>query len=338
MTVYLGLDVAADSFTASLFEAPGRLKAAPSAFGNSEAGVRALEEWLCSMGFGQEQVHVCLENTGVYSEALCYVLHGRGYRLSLLDPRALWKAFPDGQPKNDVRDAGKIGEYGFRYADKLTLWHPREEIIEQIGVVLSTREQLVRQKTASLNARSTLARKRVQTPAANRALDATIAHLKEQITGLDKELQRLIRSHPTLINGASLLMSAPGVGWLLSGHFIVLTRGFAEIPMYRTLAQYLGISPNEHTSGTSVRKKPRSRRYGPATIRKLLHLAARSIGTHEASYRSYYAQKVGAGKPKSLVINNIANKLLKRLCAMLKHQQPYNAAHRPIDPRSLALA
>lgn len=337
-TVFLGIDSAAESFTASLFRSPQQINSASKPFSNSEAGVRDLESWLRSQNVDREQVQVCIENTGVYSEALCYLLRERGYRLSLLDPRTLLKAFPDGEPKTDRIDARKVAEYGYRYADKLRIWEPQAEVVEQIRVVLNTREQLVEQKTATQNTRSTLARKRVQTPAANKALDATLANLKHEIDELEKELKRLIRSQPTLIQGASLLMSAPGVSWLLSGHFIVLTRGFTELPKYRSMAQYLGVAPNDHTSGTSVRRKSKSRRYGPGTIRKLLHLAARSVSTHESSFRAYYLAKTAAGKEKQLVLNNIANKLLRRLCAILKHQTPYIRGYRSADPRILALA
>jgi transposase len=336
--VYVGIDPASESFTASLLYGPGRCKTASQPFENSSEGLAALEHWLRTEEVSVAQAILCVENTGVYSEALCYDLHERGYRLALLDPRTIWKAFGDGQPKNDPLDSQKIAEYGFRYADKLQIWRPREVIIEQVRVILSTREQLVQQKTATQNTRSTLSRKVIQTPAANQALEATQNHLKSQIDALEKELRRLISSHPTLMQGVSLLMSAPGVSWLLSAHFVVLTEGFTEIPQYRTLAQYLGISPNEHTSGTSVRKRSRSRRYGPSAARKLLHLAARSLRTHEESSRRYFLEKTAQGKPKRLVLNNISNKLLKRLCAMLRSGTPYTPEHRSLNPRFLALA
>ena len=335
---YVGIDPAAESFTASYLLEPGSFKTAPKPFANSEAGLADLEAWLRSEGLDLQDVHFCIENTGVYSEIIAYQLHERRRKLSLLDPRTVWKAFGDGQPKNDPLDSRRVAEYGFRYADLLRLWQPQEVIIEQIRVILSTREQLVQQRTATKNARSTLARKVIQTPAANQALETTLTHLKAQIDALTEELKRLIRSHPSLMQGVSILMSAPGVSWLLSAHLLVITRGFTEIPSYRTLAQYLGISPNEHTSGTSVRKRDRSRRYGPATVRKLLHLAARSLRTHNPSSRRYFLEKTAAGKPKPLVLNNIANKLLKQLCAMMRTATPYNPAHRSINPRHLALA
>lgn len=337
-TVYVGIDPAAESFAASFLLKPGSSRTAPKPFANSEDGLADLKAWLSSHAIALEDVHFCIENTGVYSELIAYQLHQHGHDLSLLDPRTLWKAFGDGQPKNDPLDSRRIAEYGFRYADQLRLWQPQGVIVEQIRVILSTREQLVQQKTATQNARSTLARKIIQTPAANAALETTLTHLKAQIDVLTEELKRLIRSHPTLMQGVSLLMSAPGVSWLLSAHLLVITRGFKEIPSYRTLAQYLGVSPNEHTSGTSVRKRDRSRRYGPPTARKLLHLAARSLRTHHPGFERYFLEKTSAGKPKPLVLNNIANKLLRQLCAMLRSSKPYNPAHRSMDPRHLALA
>lgn len=337
-TVFVGIDPAADTFAASYLVEPGSSKTAPKPFANSEAGLADLKAWLRSEGVELRHVHFCIENTGVYSEILAYQLHQSGQKLSLLDPRTVWKAFGDGQPKNDPLDSRRIAEYGFRYADLLRLWQPQEVIVEQVRVILSTREQLVQQKTATQNARSTLARKVIQTPAANEALETTLANLNAQVDALTEELKRLIRTQPTLMQGVAILMSAPGVSWLLSAHLLVITRGFSEIPSYRTLAQYLGVSPNEHSSGTSVRRRDQSRRYGPATVRKLLHLAARSLRTHHSGYQRYFLEKTAAGKPKPLVLNNIANKLLRQLCAMLNSGKPYNPAHRSIDPRHLTLA
>lgn len=335
---YLGIDPAAESFSAALYLGPQQCRAAPQPFANSLAGIEALEHWLQGQAVAAAALLICVENTGVYSEALCHLLHARGYRLALLDPRKIWKAFSDGRPKSDLLDSQKIAEYGSRYADQLSLWQPVEIVVEQVGVLLSTREQLVQQKTATQNARSTLARKVIQTPVANEALEATLRHLKAQIKALEEELKRLIRSDPKLLQGVTLLLSAPGVGWLLSAHLLVLTRGFTEVPRYRSLAQYVGIAPNEHTSGTSVYRRPRSRGFGHATLRKLLHLAARSLRTHDRQACSYFLRKTAEGKPKMLVLNNLANKLLKRLCAMLRDESAYIPRYRGLDPRLLALA
>src|SRR5690606_20710753 len=103
--VFVGIDVAAESFTATVFFAPEQYRTAPGDFSNSESGIEAFVTWLLDQEVSLEQTHVCLENTGVYSEMLSYQLHEAGCRLSLLDPRTLSKAFPDGQPKTDRIDS-----------------------------------------------------------------------------------------------------------------------------------------------------------------------------------------------------------------------------------------
>ena len=70
--------------------------------------------------------------------------------------------------KTDKTDSKKIAEYAFRHVDQLKFWTPPEKIIEQIKVLLSTREQFVKQRTASNNALKALKRKEIQTPLANR--------------------------------------------------------------------------------------------------------------------------------------------------------------------------
>jgi transposase len=277
---------------------------------------------------------VCIENTGVYSEALCYALSRRTIPLALLNPRAVAEALPAGH-KTDALDSRRIAEYGARYLDRLRPWTPRAEVVEQIRTLLATRERLVRQRTATQNARRALGRKSVQTPAANAALDATTAHLTAQIEAIMQAMRELIDQHPTMRQKVALLVTAPGVGELLASHLLVMTNGFAHEARYAQLASHLGISPRQHQSGT-MRRRARSRGYGPALVRKLLHLAARSVRTHKAPFRRYFERKRAEGKASRLVLNNIANKLLRLLCAMLRRGEPYVEGYRPMPPRPMA--
>lgn len=322
MTV-IGIDPASESFTVSQYPTPAT--AAATTYEHSADGIA---EFLSDC---PDDALVAVENTGVYSEALCYALHRAGRELVLLDPHAIQRAFP-GTAKTDALDSRKIAEYAARFRDRLSLWQPHEAIVEQVRVLLQTREQLVGQKTAASNARRTLSRKVVQTPAANAALEAVVEHVARQIEALEAELRRLIGEHPTLAHTVSLLLGIPGVGLLLSAQILVLTSGFTEVPRYRSLAQRLGIAPNDRQSGTSVRRSAQSRGYGPPTARKLLHLAARSVGTHHAQHRRYFVEKVTAGKPKRLVLNNLANRLLRVICAVLRDGQPYRPDHLSLSP------
>ena len=100
----------------------------------------------------------------------------------------------------------------------------------------------------------------------------------------------------------------------------------------------VGICPYEHTSGTSVKKPSKSRGYGPPILRKLLYLAAMNLKQHQHKYREYYAWKVAEGKSPRLVLNNLSNKLLRVLCAVVRERQPYEKNYRSVSPQALQAA
>ncbi len=315
MTYFIGIDPASESLMASVFTAPDRPLLGPRKFANAPEGFDAFRDWLDEENIPVNRTLVCVENTGVYSETLCYELHRQDFNLVLLDPHAVWKAF-DEERKTDALDSQRIAEYGFRYRDRLELWAPQEAVVEQIKTLLTTREQLVEQKTAAQNARQSLRHKAVQTPPANEALEKTIEHLAAQIEAIEQAIRDLIDQHPRMAQMVAFVTSAPGAGLLLGAHMLVLTSGFTEEPHYRKLAAYLGICPNAYQSGKH-KKTPTSRGHGPSMMRKLLHLAVRSVRTHTDRYRKYFHRKQAEGKPKMLVFNNIANKLLRILCGMI---------------------
>lgn len=335
MSFFIGIDPASESFVASMFTRPDHPIVGPRSFDNDPDGFEAFVDWLAeeNVDKGDNDVLICVENTGVYSEALCYELHRRDFDLVLLDPHAVWKAFCDDR-KTDELDSQKIAEYGFRYRDRLEPWDPNEAVAEQIKTLLTTREQLVEQKTALHNVRTALRQKVVQTPAATEALEETIEHLAGQIEATEEAIQSLINQHPTMAQMVEMLDTAPGTSLLLAAHLLVLTNGFTESPQYRRLASYLGICPNANQSGKQ-RKKPTSRGYGPSIMRKLLHLAALSARKNADRFRKYFHRKRAEGKPKMLVINNIGNKLLRVLCGMIKNKQPYIEDYQSVHPRLL---
>ena len=91
---------------------------------------------------------ICLEATGVYSEVLVHFLAANGYPVAVEPPLKVKRAFkkPAGH-KSDPVDSQQIAEYAYRFWDELSLWVPRQEILEQIKTLLVTREQFVVAKT-----------------------------------------------------------------------------------------------------------------------------------------------------------------------------------------------
>ncbi|MCS4055904.1 IS110 family transposase [Salinibacter ruber] len=307
MRYYVGIDSASKSFVVPIFAPPGEelSNVEPHEFSNDAEGFEFFQAWLTDKDeIAESKMLICVEQTGVYSEALCYDLHRAGFDLVLLDPHAVWKAFKD-ERKTDEADSQQIAEYGYRYRDRLDPWTPNDAVVEQVKTLLVAREQLVKQKTETQNTRQSLERKAVQSPSAIEALQNTADHLAEQIEAIEEAIERLIEQHPSKAQMTDLVETAPGAGDLIPAHMLVLTEGFTKESQYRKLASYLGICPNEHKSGKS-RQKPTSRGYGPSMMRKLLHLAAWSVKEHNDRSAKYFRRKRKEEKPKQFVINSTA--------------------------------
>ncbi len=334
----IGIDIASATFTATISSSPGNVVATKVEIANSLDGYQEFLRWLTTQNINAQHVVICLEATGVYGESLCYFLAGHGYAVAVEPPLKVKRAFQQSCHKNDTVDSRQIAEYAHRFFDELTFWKPQNAIVDQIKVFLSAREQFTTQLTANVNTLTTLQRKHTQTPVANQMYQETIEQLRENIKSIDQEIRKLIDHDPSFRQMVGLLTSIPGVGILLASNLLVLTQGFTRIISAKQLAAHAGICPYEYSSGTSVFKRPRSRRHGPSTLRKLLYLAALSVRQHHHQFEHYFLRKVAEGKSKRLVINNIANKLLKVICAIVNSKQPYIPNYRSVNPRFLKSA
>lgn len=335
---YVGIDIASLTFTAAvghLQAGSWRIAVKPKEFGNQYDSFAQFLYWLQEHQLSPENCVICMEATGVYNEVLAHFLVANQYRLAIQPPLEVKKAFKPVGHKTDPVDSCQISEYAYRYFDQLTFWQPRHETLEQIKVLLTTREQFSGQVTAHKNALHALHRKKVRTPLAEQAHREAIQELQDHIQELEQEIQRLIDQDPDFKQLVGLLLSIPGVGLLLASHLLVLFESASQPPTAKQLSAYIGICPYEKTSGTSVHSPPTSRHYGPPMLRKLLRLAALSLRQHNPQFRRYYERKVAEGKPKAVALNNISNKLLKIICAILRSSTPFIPGYRSVHPGQL---
>jgi transposase len=336
--VVVGLDVGAETFAAAALRDAGDAGEIKGTIANTPEGFDELAEWMKERGITKEKSAVCMEATGVYGEALCYYLISRGYRVAVESPLKVKRAFAASAHKNDTMDARQIAEYGHRFYDELQWWNPPSEVMEQVQMLLSAREQFVTQRIANINALKTMQRKVIKTATGMKAYEQAIKQLTENIQEIEREIKRLIKEDDSFHRLIKTMTSTPGIGMLLATSLAVTTNGFLRTSNHKRIASYAGISPIEHTSGTSVYRKPRSRCFGPPRMRKLLYLAAMSVSTHNPEFRRYYLRKVAEGKPKKLVLNNISNKLLKVVCALVRTESEYIPNYKSINPMSLKSA
>lgn len=337
---YVGIDVSSKTFTSAIgcMGTKWQIAVKPEQFDNSLDGCTAYLYWLQEHDAKPNNSIICMEATGVYNELLAHFLLVNKYQVSIEPPLKVKRAFhPEGH-KSDPVDSAQISEYACRFWDELRIWQPRKALLEQIKTLLTAREQFVKEQAAHKNALRALKRKVIRTPLAEALHETAITQLNENARTIEEEIEKLINQDPEFRDMIRLLTSMTGVGMLLSSYMLVIIKSAPQPLSAKVLAAFIGICPYEHSSGSSVRGASTSRHYGPPAVRKLLYLAACSARTHDDKYRRYFYRKVAEGKPKQLVINNIANNMLKVMVAVLRSRTPYIRNYQSVNPGMFNLA
>ena len=129
--------------------------------------------------------------------------------------------------------------------------------------------------------------------------------------------------HPYL----SLLLTAPGIGWVL-GYAIACELGdINRFASPRKLVGYTGLCPRVEQSGDSDRRGP-LRKNGPRWLRWALVEAAVHASRHPLYHDRYQTTKKRLGKQRGPRVAQIdlARKLTEAIWWMLTRQQPFAPA------------
>ena len=326
----VGLDISADFFTAGCVNAFFETIFFDKNFDQTDAGWKAFQDYLVSLGITPANGEICMESTGIYSEKICYSLYNAGFPVFVEPPNKIKQSFYDNE-KDDPLDARQIAEFLFRYPDKKHAWQPRNEIVYQIDSLLATREQLVRLCTACKNALKSLKRKQHRQEKLEELITDIARDLQLKIKSIDQEMERLIKTNPDLWRKSKNVLSIPNIGPMLNHNLIVITNGYADIRKYTSYARYFGISPLKDDSGKRKKKRKADGR-GPTRMRKLLYLAAMRMKRNHPKYQRYYARKEAEGKPGRLILQNIENNILKLIFGVLKSDLPYVENYKSLPP------
>jgi transposase len=158
-----------------------------------------------------------------------------------------------------------------------------------------------------------------------------IDDLNEEIHQVERELRRLGADHPYV----PLLMSAPGIAWVL-GYTIAAEIGdIGRFSSPKKLSGYTGLCPRVYQSGGRDHRGSLAKN-GPKFLRWALIEAATHAARHPI-YRDHYQRtKTRLGKQRGAKIARveIARKLAEAIWHMLTKQQPFT----PAGPAPWALA
>ena len=329
--IFIGIDIAKKDFAVNVYRPGKEPVKAPCKYLNSQDGVGKLLDWIQSRFNGKAVF--CMEDTGSYSEIVSKTLGDQGHCVWVEHPQRIKASFGSDLGKDDELDARRIAEYAWRYRDRFRQYEPPSAESEEIRALLSVRQVVVRERVAHINELKDMKSRAFAPQKAIMHLESMIALLEAKEREIRAEIKELLPKEGEAGQACACVMSIPGVGLLMTASLAVYTNGFQKVPEGRKLAAYMGICPRTFTSGTSVRRKPRSVGYGPDALRTLFFMACCVIKRRPGFLRSYALRKEAEGKPKMLVINATRNKLAHLICALIRTKTQFTENYRSIEPR-----
>jgi transposase len=155
---------------------------------------------------------------------------------------------------------------------------------------------------------------------------ALIDVLDEQIAVCERELRQLGAEHRYI----PLLMTCPGIGWVLAFTIASEIGDIARFPTPRKLVGYTGLCPRVEQSGERDRRGP-LRKNGPNYLRWALVEAAHTAARHP-SYRPIRERmrtRHGRKRGTKIAAIEIARRLSEAIWHMLTRNQPFAPAGAP---------
>ncbi len=89
------------------------------------------------------------------------------------------------------------------------------------------------------------------------------------------------------------------------------------------MACYAGVAPFLYRSGSSIRGRNKVNHLADKKLKSLLNTCALNAKKYDYQMKIYFDNKAENGKNKMLILNYVRNKLLHRVFAVIKRQQPY---------------
>ena len=331
--IFIGIDFSKEKFDATVIKAEGVMECAQrqhEVFDNKVSGFRRLLRWVKSVVDEQDSSLwlFCGENTGGYSKALCNFLYGSGYDMWLENALSIKRSSALQRVKSDKADSGVIAEYAMRNYDQMRLYKPLGKNLERLREVFLYRHNLVKLKV-SMTLRKGEKKLTQEKSDISRFMAMSSKHLisefNKKIAECDKRIQQIIDEDEELQRNFEIITSVPGVGTQNAVCLMVYTDNFSRFGYdSRKLACYYGVAPFGRQSGTSVNTPPHVSPFANKLIKSLLTQSALASIRFCTQMAIYNHRLLEAGKKKPVAINNVKNKLLHVIMAMVRKGEKYN--------------
>ena len=325
---FIGIDVSKLWFDASLMEVINHQKSPmiTERFDNTPSGMKFFGKWLKNnrVSFDQNSL-VVIENTGVYHRLIWHYCSKYLLPLHIGNAAHIKWSLGITRGKSDVVDSKRLCTYACKQADELKATPVLNPVFMQLKDLMTARSALVRQLHSMQNYLKELksSHDKALVVIIEKAHRQAIDGIKKSIKNLEDQIQKIITADAAIYKNYELIKSVPGIGHLTAVYLLCCTNNFAGKVNGKQLASYAGVVPFEHSSGTSIKGRPRVHKMANKELKKMLHLCALTVLKYSPEFKAYFNRKKAEGKNGMSVLNAIRNKLVLRVVAVVNKQQPY---------------
>ena len=234
--------------------------------------------------------------------------------------------------KNDKADSDRIAQYALRHQDIAVFYAPMNETLRTLKALSLYRERLVDEKRAK-----EVSIKEIQaTQKMNEDLrwvrtnsEQSVKRLEKDIKKCEERIMAVIESDEELKRTYGHITSIKGIGAVNAVAMIVSTGNFKikTIPTARKAASYYGIAPFFAQSGSSVHHRKNVSSLSNRRLKGTLTQAAMCAKRFNEDIKAYYERLLAAGKPRRVAINDVRNKLVRIMYALVMNDCDYEPKH-----------
>jgi len=314
----VGIDISKLKFDIALLTPDNKVKT--KVFQNNIEGYESLIAWVSERAHGE--FHFCMEATGIYGDALACYLYDAGYIVSVVNPAQIkGHALSElAKIKSDKADAKLIARFCSRMNP--APWKPKPQHVRQLQALVNRLDAVQSLKQQEEN-RLLVA----VNPAVINSIESVIKMLEEQITELEKRIKQQIKDHDDLNSNDKLLQSIPGIGEKTAAKVLAFLGNIEEFASAKHMAAFVGLSPKQHSSGSSVKKRTHLSKMGNAHLRKAFYMPALVAIRFNPLIKTFSDRLKCSGKSSMAVIGAVMRKLVHLVYGILKAKKPFDAAH-----------
>ena len=301
-------------------------------FDNNKAGFRKMVSWLKQYGKPSEWL-LCMEHTGIYAQPLWYYLTEKSITYAVVPGSLITSGLEIRRGKNDKIDAADIARFTMRYADELKPHRLPAQVLRRLKMLFAYRDRLVKAKMIiSVPAAEASAFAAQESKEVRSDSSSLVQVITARIAKVERIMLQVIKSDEETARIYQLIESVPGFGLITASYLLIITQCFTTLCNSRKLANFGGIAPHPHKSGSSIKGKTRVSPVADKKLKALLSNGTGSLLQYNRSMSLYFERMIAKGKHENLVRNNIKNKMLHTVCAVVKRGTPYITAYMPQQP------